>query len=55
MGTPKASGGRSAASHSSQATAKAEAIRAPQEGHRARSSPSHAGQLAGSSASSSAK
>ena len=37
MGTPKASAGRSAASHSSQATAKALAIRAAQAGQRDRS------------------
>ena len=55
MGTPKASGGRSSASHSSHATAKADAMRAPHAGHRARSSPPHAGQRGGSSASSSVK
>jgi hypothetical protein len=55
MGTPKASGGRSIASHTSQATAKADAMRASHEGHRARSSPPHAGHVAGSSASNSSK
>lgn len=55
MGPPKSSAGRNSASHSSQATANAEAILAPQAGQRTRSSPPQVGHAEGSSASSSAK
>jgi hypothetical protein len=55
MGMPKASAGRSSPPQSSHATANAEAIRAPQAGQRARSSPPQPGQAAGTSGSLSAK